>query len=239
MGFPAGTPEEAADSLYRLRERQWRRMLMPVFVLGEGIVREIDFTVSNPSPRQHYLDPVEEEGDVLWGEQPLPPSCRRPGRRVRRCPLPPLLALPAGLSHGYHRLAIQLNVGGGVVHVGLATLILAPNRVATGRGRRPDLGRGGSGLRPAVAPAIGASATIPTRGAMAEQAAKLGAVLVAVTRFTPCFRRTQTTTAPIRPTAFLNTLYIDVGGCRTWSIAPRRASSSIADEFPAAAPGRS
>ena len=45
MGFPAGTPEEAADSLYRLRERQWRRMLKPVFVLGDGDSPEIDFTV--------------------------------------------------------------------------------------------------------------------------------------------------------------------------------------------------
>ena len=35
MGFPAGTPEEAADSLYRLRERAWRRMLTPVVLLGD------------------------------------------------------------------------------------------------------------------------------------------------------------------------------------------------------------
>ena len=82
MGFPAGTPEEAADSLYRLRERQWRRMLTPVFVLGDGDSPQIDFTV----PAQH--DPAgitwtlsEEEGDVHWGEHPFP-NCRQ---SMKRC----------------------------------------------------------------------------------------------------------------------------------------------------------
>ena len=133
MGFPAGTPEEAADSLYRLREREWRRMLTPVFVLGDGDSPEIDFTVpAQTDPAGITWTLSEEEGDVHWGEQPLselPPTGEAVFDDVHYTRHK--LALPAGLSHGYHRLAIQLNAGGGVVHEGAATLILAPNRCLT------------------------------------------------------------------------------------------------------------
>jgi 4-alpha-glucanotransferase len=219
MGFPAGTAEEAADSLYRLRERQWRRMLTPVFVLGDGDSPEIDFTVPvQQDPAGITWTLSEEEGDVHWGEQPL-------------SELPAIdeavfddvhytrhkLALPTGLSHGYHRLAIQLNVGGGVVHEGAATLILAPNRCLTpdemveGGGQSWGVGVQLYALRSPNNWGIG---DYTDAGAMAEQAAKLGAGVLGLNPLHAMFPADPNHNSPYSPgnRGFLNTLYIDVGG---------------------------
>ena len=234
MGFPAGTAEEAADSLYRLRERQWRRMLTPVFVLGDGDSPGDRLTVpAQTDPAGITWTLSEEEGDVHWGEQPLselPPTDEAVFDDVRYTRHK--LALPTSLSHGYHRLAIQLNVGGGVVHEGGATLILAPNRCLT-----PDEMVEGGGQTWASAssstlcapPATGASATIPTLAPSLNRLPGWGRRL-GLNPLHAMFPADPNHNSPYSPgnRGFLNTLYIDVAACRNLSIARRPANSSPA-----------
>jgi 4-alpha-glucanotransferase len=219
MGFPAGSPEEAADSLYRLTERQWRRMLTPVFVLGDGDSPQIDFTVPEQTePAGITWTLSEEVGDVHWGEQPLsqlPPVAEAVFDDVRYTRHK--LALPTSLPHGYHRLAIQLNVGGGVVHEGAAMLILTPNRCLTpdelveGGGQTWGVGVQLYALRSPTNWGIG---DYTDAGAIAERAAKLGAGVLGLNPLHALFPADPNHNSPYSPSnrGFLNTLYIDVAG---------------------------
>ncbi|EWY38880.1 4-alpha-glucanotransferase [Skermanella stibiiresistens SB22] len=218
MGCPAGTPEEAADSLHRLTEREWRRMLKPVFVLGEGVA-EIDFSVPVLEANAGITWTLSEEfGDVHWGEQPLsdlPPVADATFDDIRYTRHK--LTLPESLPQGYHRMAIQLNVGGSTVHEGAATVIVAPERCLS-----PDELAGGDGwswgmgvqLYALRSPTNWGIGDYADAGAAAEQAGRLGAGVLGLNPLHSLFAADPNHSSPYSPSnrGFLNTLAIDVAG---------------------------
>lgn len=240
MGFPAGTPEEAADSLFRLRERDWRRMLRPVFVLGESDAVEIDFTVPDRTgPAGITWTLSEEFGDVHWGEQPLsdlPAIGEETFDDVRYTRH--RLTLPEALPQGYHRLAIQLNVADSVVHEGAACVIVAPESCLS-----PDELAGGDGwswgmgvqlyaLRSAANWGIGDYADA---GSAAEQAAAMGAGVLGLNPLHALFPADPNHNSPYSPSnrGFLNTLFIDVAGLPELAESPEARSLIESADFQA------
>jgi 4-alpha-glucanotransferase len=128
MGLSAATEEQIAQSLSALAAKPWRRALEPITVLSEGsrerfvsLVLEAD-VAGAATWRITTEDGARYEGNISLGDLPMAEAKTVEGRWLGRR----LLAVPASLSLGYHRL----DVTGDGLHAGsnVATLIVAPDQ---------------------------------------------------------------------------------------------------------------
>lgn len=209
MGLPAGDAAEAADSLRRVEEREWRRALPPAVVVADDGPPSVEVAAHETASGRWRLE-EEGTGAVHSGafEAAALPAVEERDiaglRMVRR-----LLELPVLLPAGYHRLEVE--TGGDVSR---AVLIVAPDRclgpedAAPGR---PVWGVAAQlyGLRSAGDWGTGGFGEL---AAFARAAAGRGASFVGLSPLHALFPAEPGHISPYSPSsrAFLNVLFIDV-----------------------------
>jgi 4-alpha-glucanotransferase len=214
MGIAAATEEETALSLSTLAAKPWRRALEPVTTLsrpGSGrfvsVVLDAD-TAGALGWEITAEDGTRHRGTVVPGDLPLGETSTLDGRRLERR----LLAVPASLPAGYHRLEV---VGGGLPGGSdAATLIIAPEHAYLSDALRRSPGIWGLSLQ--LYGLLGrASWGIGDFGDLAGFAAAIARHGAGAIGFNPVhalFPGNPAHASPYSPSSrrFLNPLYIDI-----------------------------
>ena len=208
MGFAAGSDDEIRDSLRRVEETPWRRVVSPVAILDQGGYAAIE--VMLPEDARGVGWSIElEDGGARTGGSPIEEmewleERRIDGRLIKRW----RVALPGDLPLGYHRLAITTPVQGTMSLISAPQRCLLPDDLAPGR-RLWGFGIQLYGLRSRDDWGIGDFGGL---GRFAEITAGLGGDAVGVNPLHALFPADPGHTSPYSPSSrsFLDVLYIDL-----------------------------
>jgi 4-alpha-glucanotransferase len=214
MGIPARTDAEIAQSLSSLAAKPWRRTLEPVTVLPEGDGERLVSLVLDADRAGAVMwritaeDGTRYDGTIACGDLPLAETRTVEGRPLERR----LLAVPASLPLGYHRLDVA---GDGLADgADGATLIVAPDQAYVQDGLRHSPGLWGFnlqlyGLQGRRSWGLG---DFDDLSGFAATAAGHGASALGINPLHALFPGNPAHASPYSPSSrcFLNPLYIDI-----------------------------